>query len=241
MGLFKKKQDKRVEEITAWAKAYLEEKTEREAVPPAVAAARMGEAAEPLETVEVASESAAAASGPVRADEGSAAQAPALPREAPTVVPTDDLPAEATATEDRGETVLEPALAETVGWEPTIAVEEEVPAEPTALTFFERLRSGLSKTRDGLVGRMDRLFSSKAKIDGEMLAELEQILIESDIGVQHSMALIAKLEEEMKTCDLDRPESIKNCIQDEIRGVLSADGRQDHHHRKTGPAVYAGR
>ncbi len=228
MGLFKRKQDKRAEEITAWAKAYLEEKAQGRAVPAVEAEALMGEASEPLEKVEVAAESAAAASMPVRADERLSAQQrmPALPPEEATVVPTDEPPAETTAAEEGAKAVVEPGVTAKLGLEPTPAVGEEAQAERTAPTLFERLRSGLSKTRDGFIGRMDRLFSSREKIDGAVLEELEQILIESDIGVQHSMALIGKLEEAIKTRDLDRPALIKGYIRNEILGVLSADGHQ---------------
>ncbi len=227
MGLFKKKQDKRVEEITAWAEAYLAEKTGGEP-PPAPAVDAPKEAAEPSETKAAAAQSVATASELARAHEGAGArtQTSVLTADMATELPTEDLVEEETAADEGVETLEQPAVVEREQSERTLAVQEEVAVEPTAPTLFERLRSGLAKTRNGFVGRMDRLFSDRTKMEAEMLEELEQILIESDIGVQHSMALIAKLEGEMKSRDLQKPDLIKACIRDEIRDILSTNGHR---------------
>ncbi len=219
MGFFKNKQDKRVEEITAWAKAYLEEKREGTAPSARAVDALPGEGGEPARRSAAVAESIEAA--PVTETSAVYVPEPALPSEAEAGVPAVEVGAEATGAEVRTETMREPAAAGTMESPEPVAVEEEAPAPPT---FFERLRGGLAKTRDGFVGRMDRLFASRARIDKEMLEELERILIESDMGVQHSMDLIAKLEEKLERHDLDRPELIRKCIRDEIRSVLSADG-----------------
>ena len=56
--------------------------------------------------------------------------------------------------------------------------------------FFKRLKSGLSKTRQILTTDIDDLFAGKRKLDDDLLEELEELLITSDIGVSTAMNLI---------------------------------------------------
>ena len=65
------------------------------------------------------------------------------------------------------------------------------PVEPTGL--FKRLKNGLSKTRKFLSTDINELFAGKRKIDDELLDELEELLITSDIGVQTTMDLIQSI------------------------------------------------
>ena len=56
--------------------------------------------------------------------------------------------------------------------------------------IYKRLKNGLSKTRKILSTDIDELFAGNRKIDEELLEELEELLITSDIGVQTTMDLI---------------------------------------------------
>lgn len=67
----------------------------------------------------------------------------------------------------------------------------EIPAEPAG--FFNRLKSGLSKTRQSLSKRFDAVLSGNRKIDDEVLEEIEEVLITSDIGVPTTMELIERI------------------------------------------------
>ncbi|MGB9498173.1 MAG: signal recognition particle-docking protein FtsY [Dissulfuribacterales bacterium] len=67
----------------------------------------------------------------------------------------------------------------------------EMPAEPAG--FFNRLKSGLSKTRLSLSKRFDAILSGNRKIDDEVLEEIEEALITSDIGVPTTMELIGRI------------------------------------------------
>ncbi|MDX1764500.1 MAG: signal recognition particle-docking protein FtsY [bacterium] len=98
-------------------------------------------------------------------------------------------------------------------------------AEP-APSLFQRLRAGLARTRDGLVGRIDALLAGRSTIDGDTLEALEEILIESDIGVEHAMTLIARIQEQYDKKDLKDPHFIKGYIREELTAILS---RQDYH------------
>ena len=49
--------------------------------------------------------------------------------------------------------------------------------------FFEKLKAGLKKTKDSMMGKIERLLHSFTKIDEDLFEELEETLITSDIGV----------------------------------------------------------
>lgn len=63
----------------------------------------------------------------------------------------------------------------------------------------EKLDSGLEKTRIGLFSKIGRLIFSKSKVDEEVLDELEEILITSDVGVETTVKIIEKIQERVKT------------------------------------------
>lgn len=98
----------------------------------------------------------------------------------------------------------------------------EQPEEPR-LGLFERLRQGLSKTRDSLVGRIDRLVLGKKEIDADTLEELEEILITADIGVQTTVELIRILEERLSRNELKDGAALRETLKEEILKRLSRD------------------
>ena len=59
--------------------------------------------------------------------------------------------------------------------------------------FFQRLVSGLSKTRDNIVSGMDSIFNGFSHIDEEFYEELEEILIMGDLGVQATYDILDNL------------------------------------------------
>lgn len=71
------------------------------------------------------------------------------------------------------------------------SVQQEKPAKEG---FFSRLKSGLSKTRQGFINQITNLFSSYREINDELFEELEEILIQADVGVKTTMELIEGLE-----------------------------------------------
>jgi len=121
------------------------------------------------------------------------------------------------------EQALEPETAREEGAdtaEPVEPVEATGAADTEKQGFFRRLRSRLSKTRKGLVSRVDQLLLGKKEIDEALLEELEEILITSDLGVQTTMTLIEKVREKVKRKDLSNPEELKEALQSEILTFL---------------------
>ena len=88
--------------------------------------------------------------------------------------------------------------------------------------LFERLKSGLKKTTDGLVGRIDALVLGKKEIDADTLEELEEILITSDIGVKTTVELIRSLEQRLSRNVLKDGAALRGALKEELLTRLLA-------------------
>lgn len=88
---------------------------------------------------------------------------------------------------------------------------------------LNRLKERLSKTREGFISRVDRVVFGKKKIDDDLLEELEEVLITSDLGVQVTYRLIENMKEKVKRKELDDPNLLKEYIQREILDILKAE------------------
>ena len=84
--------------------------------------------------------------------------------------------------------------------------------------YFKRLRKRLSKTRNSLSSGFDRVFAGKKKIDDDVLEQLEELLITSDIGVQTTMELIKRLSK-AKVADVSE---VKQILKDETLSILGS-------------------
>lgn len=89
--------------------------------------------------------------------------------------------------------------------------------------LFERLRQGLSKTRESFVGKIDRLVLGKKEIDADTLEELEEILITADIGVSTTVELIRTMEQRLSRNELKDGEALKIALKEEILKRVSRD------------------
>ncbi|MDQ1330049.1 MAG: fused signal recognition particle receptor [Thermodesulfobacteriota bacterium] len=93
-------------------------------------------------------------------------------------------------------------------------------------SYFKRLKERLSKTRKTLSGGLDKLFSGKQRIDDNLLEELEELLITSDIGVQTATGLIKSISQ--KASVISGPDQIKEFLKQELLVLLNnpAPGEQ---------------
>lgn len=86
--------------------------------------------------------------------------------------------------------------------------------------FFEKLKAGLSKTKDAFVGKINNLFRAFAKVDEELLEELEEILISADIGVEVTEQIIDDLREKIKDDHITDPEETKKILFDMLKDMI---------------------
>ena len=85
--------------------------------------------------------------------------------------------------------------------------------------FFSRLKRGLSKTREILTTDIDDLFTANRKLDEDLLEELEELLITSDIGVSSAMDIMNTISK--KASEIKDAHSLKQVLKDEIVGIMS--------------------
>ncbi len=100
----------------------------------------------------------------------------------------------------------------------SILEEAALPEENTG--FFSKLTSKLSKTRESIVYQMDTLFLGKKEIDAELLDDLEELLITSDIGVSTSAELIEYARKKVKRNELADPAALKKFIKEKMRACI---------------------
>lgn len=89
--------------------------------------------------------------------------------------------------------------------------------------FFEKLKSGLSKTRSNFTDRINLLLGNYLKIDEDLFDELEEILITADIGVDTSIYIIEKLKEKIKNEKIKEVSLVKDCLKSVIAEIMTVD------------------
>lgn len=93
--------------------------------------------------------------------------------------------------------------------------------------FFEKLKNGLKKTKDSMMGRIESLLHSFNKIDEDLFEELEEMLILCDIGVTTSEKICDKLRQKVKQEGVKEPEKIKDMLKEIITEMLGEDQKLD--------------
>lgn len=92
--------------------------------------------------------------------------------------------------------------------------------------FFEKLKKGLSKTKENFTGKIGDMLKFSSAINDELYDEIEEILITADIGVDTTSYIIDKLKEKVKQDKIKDPSLIKDCLKDIVLSILgSEEGR----------------
>lgn len=100
--------------------------------------------------------------------------------------------------------------------------------------FFDKLKQGLGKTKSSFDEKLNQAFSVFRKVDEELLEELEEILIMSDIGMETSVSMIANLKERIKRENIKDVEDVKQALREEMAHILDIDSSL---HLETKPSV----
>jgi fused signal recognition particle receptor len=145
-------------------------------------------------------------------------------------------PPETTAEVAREED-LSPAEVEQVPVEEPLPTLVAVPEkEEETVSLYQRMRQGLARTRSSLVGRVDALLGSHARLDNEFFEELEEILITADFGMQATQELVQALNRRVKEIDQREPGQLHKVLGEEIRARLKT-GAPDWPTPESGPLV----
>lgn len=86
--------------------------------------------------------------------------------------------------------------------------------------FFDKLKNGLGKTRTSINEKINNVFSSFRKVDEEMLEELEEALITSDIGMETSVEMIDKLRNKIKKEKIEEEQDVRKALKEIMKETL---------------------
>jgi fused signal recognition particle receptor len=92
-------------------------------------------------------------------------------------------------------------------------------------TLLEKLKSGVQKTRDGLVSRIEDVISGKKEIDADLLEELEYTLISADIGVATTEEILKRIRERVDRKLVGDSGELRGLIREYLLEVLQSNDR----------------
>jgi len=97
------------------------------------------------------------------------------------------------------------------------------------MALLKGLQAGLAKTREGLVGKIQRAVWGKGRVDNTLLEEIEEILITSDLGVDTSLELVERVRDRLSQQGGRGVEHLREWLKEELKGILqdSTKVRQD--------------
>lgn len=86
--------------------------------------------------------------------------------------------------------------------------------------FFEKLKSGLTKTRKDMSDKIEGVLKSYKKVDEELLEDLEEVLVTADVGAITTMEIIDRLRNRIKSDKITDPMEVKELLKDEIKKLM---------------------
>ncbi|MBA3927220.1 signal recognition particle-docking protein FtsY [Listeria rustica] len=90
----------------------------------------------------------------------------------------------------------------------------------------EKFKDGLSKTRDNFSGKMNELVARYRKVDEEFFEELEEILIQADVGFETVMELVEQLREEVKLRNIQDPKEVQEVIVEKLVAIYHGEEKE---------------
>lgn len=85
----------------------------------------------------------------------------------------------------------------------------------------ETLNQGLSKTKENVFSKLSRAIVGKSKVDDEVLDNLEEVLISSDVGVETTLRIIQRIEKRVAKDKFINTAELNTILKEEIAGLLS--------------------
>ena len=91
----------------------------------------------------------------------------------------------------------------------------------------ETLDKGLSKTKESVFGKITRAIAGKSKVDDEVLDNLEEVLITSDVGVETTLKIIQRIEKRVASDKYVNTNELNNILREEIAALLTENNSVD--------------
>lgn len=86
---------------------------------------------------------------------------------------------------------------------------------------------GLSKTKESVFGKIARAVAGKSKVDDEVLDNLEEVLITSDVGVETTLKIIKRIEKRVAQDKYVNTQELNNILREEIAALLTENNTVD--------------
>lgn len=91
----------------------------------------------------------------------------------------------------------------------------------------ETLDNGLAKTKESVFGKIARAVAGKSKVDDDVLDNLEEVLITSDVGVETTLEIIRRIEERVARDKYVGTDELNRILREEIAGLLTESNTDD--------------
>ena len=91
----------------------------------------------------------------------------------------------------------------------------------------EKLDQGLEKSKESMFGKLSRAIAGKDKVDDDVLDQLEEVLVTSDVGVQTTIKIIERIEERVARDKYLGTGELNRILREEIAGLLAETGKED--------------
>ncbi len=91
--------------------------------------------------------------------------------------------------------------------------------------LFAKIKEGLKKTRDSVVGQIDSMLKSFTKIDEELFEELEELLVMGDVGITTSQKICEELRKRVKKQGITNPKEVNDLLE-EIAAEMLEGGQE---------------
>ncbi len=102
------------------------------------------------------------------------------------------------------------------------------------MAFLDKLKSGLSKTKNAIFGQINEVLKAFVKVDEDLLEELEELLIMSDVGVNATEEIMERLREDVKSGRLKEKEQVTDALKAILEDMI---GEGEALNLSTTPAV----
>ena len=86
--------------------------------------------------------------------------------------------------------------------------------------LFSKIKAGLKKTRDAVIGRIDSMLKSFTRIDDELFEELEELLVMGDVGVATAEEICEQVKKKVKETGATDPAEIKDLLKEVVAEML---------------------
>ena len=100
--------------------------------------------------------------------------------------------------------------------------------------FLDKLKAGLSKTKNAIFGQIDEVLKAFVKVDEDLLDELEELLIMSDVGVGATEEIMERLRDDVKSGRLKEKDQVIDALKSILAEMIGEGGELD---LSTTPAI----